>query len=105
LIPSKSRASITPLGKGWGVLWRFFVTVGIVCAIGNRIEIPALVCRVPVVREVSVEIVDILDQIEEVDRHSSKMQFLGPRNEVIPEYLKLPEWDSMEYVEPDFVVP
>ncbi|MDR0740540.1 MAG: hypothetical protein LBF34_02400 [Puniceicoccales bacterium] len=93
------------MGKCWGVLWRFFVTAGGIHIIGNRIEIPIVVCRIPVVREVSVEIVDILEQIEEVDCHSSKMQFLGPRNEVIPEYLKLPEWDNMEYMEPDFVIP
>jgi hypothetical protein len=86
-------------------LWRFLIVVAIICAIGDRIEIPVLVCRTSVVREVSVEIVDILGQVEAVDRCSSKIQFLGPRNEVVPEYLKLPEWDNMEYVEPDFVVP
>ncbi|MDR2371797.1 MAG: hypothetical protein LBD60_01465 [Puniceicoccales bacterium] len=87
------------------MLWRFFVIIAVIYAIGNHIEIPVLVCRVPIVREVSVEIVDILEQIEKVDCHSSKIQFLGPRNEVIPEYLKLPEWDNMEYMEPDFVIP
>jgi hypothetical protein len=41
--------------------------------------------------------------MEAIDQHSSRIQFLGPRNEVIPENLQLPEWEEMEYVEPDFV--
>jgi hypothetical protein len=75
------------------------------CAIATQIEVPTLTCRVPVIREVSLEIVDIQGQIEEIDLHSSKIQFLGPRNEAIPEHLKLSEWDKMKYVEPDFVIP
>jgi hypothetical protein len=55
--------------------------------------------------EVSVEIVDISEQIESIDCHSSKARFLGPRNEAIPKDLRLPEWEEMEYVEPDFVIP
>jgi hypothetical protein len=79
--------------------------VAIIYGITSRIKIPVLVCRAPIIREVSVEIVDILGQIEEVDRHSPKIQFLGPRNEKLPESLKLPEWDEMQYIEPNFIIP
>jgi hypothetical protein len=91
--------------KYWSILWRFLGVIAVSCGIMNRIKIPVLVCRTPIIREISVEIVDISEQIEAIDCRSSRVQFLGPRNEVLPEGLKLPEWEQMEYVEPDFVIP
>jgi hypothetical protein len=96
---------VTASGKCWSILWRFLVVITVICGVVSRIKIPTLICRTPIVREVSVEIVNVLEQMEEIDCHSSRIQFLGPRNEVIPESLQLPEWEKMEYVEPDFVIP
>ncbi|MDR1366948.1 MAG: hypothetical protein LBJ13_03540 [Puniceicoccales bacterium] len=86
-------------------MWQFLTIIAIICGIASQIKIPVLVCRTPIVREVSVEIVNVLEQMEEIDHHSSRIQFLGPRNEVAPENLQLPEWEEMEYVDPDFVIP
>jgi hypothetical protein len=96
--------SVAALGKYWSIAWRFFIAMAAIFGIVNQIKIPTLVCRTPVVREVFMEIVDMGEQIEEIDRHLSRIQFLGPRNEVIPESLNLHEWEEMEYVEPDFVI-
>jgi hypothetical protein len=53
----------------------------------------------------AVELVDASAQRKEIEALSSKTLFLGPSDEVVPEELKLEEWEAMEYVEPVFICP
>jgi hypothetical protein len=93
------------LEKFWAIGWRFLVVGGVIFIFASWVKIPPMVCRVPVVGQVAIEIVDIMDQIEKVDCLSSRALFFGPRNEVLPESLQLPEWDGMQYMEPNFIIP
>jgi hypothetical protein len=93
------------LVRSWAIGWRFLVVVGVVFIAGSRVKIPRVECRVPAAGRAAIEIVDIADQAEEVERLSSQALFLGPKNEEPPESLKLPEWDAMQYLEPTFIFP
>jgi hypothetical protein len=85
--------------------WRFLVAAGVVFAVASCIKIPPIACRVPLIGQAVVEIVDVADQREAVERLSSRALFFGPRDEEPPECLKLPEWEAMPYREPSFTFP
>ncbi|MDR3317200.1 MAG: hypothetical protein LBS71_00110 [Puniceicoccales bacterium] len=91
--------------KQWSVLWRFLVCIAAIYFLLRKVEIPQLKCRLGVPSSTNISIVDISEQRKEVEKLAPKTLFFGPSDEKIPEDLRLPEWDKMEYMEPVFVFP
>ncbi|UPA28651.1 MAG: hypothetical protein LW808_001095 [Verrucomicrobiota bacterium] len=84
------------------VLWRFLLVLGGVSWFLNQVPFPQLTCSIPkgtcFVRYLRVDPEDPV-----LMKLSSKEKFFPKK--YIPEDQLLPQWDKMEYREPDFMVP
>ena len=87
----------------WSIVWRFLLIIAIIELVLRSISGPQLVCCIPE-SECFLEFVDVTEDDPLITELSCKKHVLNWPDRIPDEYL-LPQWDVMEYREPDFVKP
>ena len=87
----------------WSIIWRFLLIVITIELMLRLIPMPQLVCHVPE-NESFLEFVDRAENDLLIAELSCKKRVLNWPDRIPDEYL-LPQWDTMEYRNPDFINP